>query len=113
MDGVTEEKTLLLKYERLPEHCYLCGMVGHSFRECLQCDQSNFNGDVSTLPYGSWMRATSPGKSRPSLYNRYNQSSPKQTLLDMAKEFQTLTSTKKGREPAMKMHKTCSPAAIP
>ncbi|KAH7557304.1 hypothetical protein JRO89_XS11G0111800 [Xanthoceras sorbifolium] len=27
MDGVTEEKTLLLKYERLPEHCYLCGMV--------------------------------------------------------------------------------------
>ncbi|KAL5826400.1 hypothetical protein ACOSQ4_018197 [Xanthoceras sorbifolium] len=29
MDGVNEEKTLLLKYERLPEHCYLCGMQQH------------------------------------------------------------------------------------
>ncbi|KAL5757093.1 hypothetical protein ACOSQ2_021839 [Xanthoceras sorbifolium] len=78
LDGVNKEKTLLLKYERLPEHCYLCGMLGHSFRECSQCDESNFNGDVSTLPYGVWMRATSPSKSRPSWSNRRTQSPPKQ-----------------------------------
>ncbi|KAL5739616.1 hypothetical protein ACOSQ2_028796 [Xanthoceras sorbifolium] len=58
LDGVNEVKTLLLKYERLPEHCFHCGMMGHSFRECLQNDDSNFNGDVSTLPFGAWMRVT-------------------------------------------------------
>ncbi|KAH7565840.1 hypothetical protein JRO89_XS08G0024500 [Xanthoceras sorbifolium] len=43
---------------------------------CL-CDESNFNGDSSILPYGAWMRASNPGKSQPSWYNRRNQSPPK------------------------------------
>ncbi|KAL5744927.1 hypothetical protein ACOSP7_027813 [Xanthoceras sorbifolium] len=42
-----------------------------------QCDESNFNGDSSILPYGAWMRASNPGKSQPSWYNRRNQSPPK------------------------------------
>ncbi|KAH7543859.1 hypothetical protein JRO89_XS15G0033400 [Xanthoceras sorbifolium] len=34
LDRMKEEKTLLLKYERLPEYCLCCGLVGHSYREC-------------------------------------------------------------------------------
>ncbi|KAL5779809.1 hypothetical protein ACOSQ2_010546 [Xanthoceras sorbifolium] len=45
--------TVLLKYERLPEFCHRCGMVGHSVRECML--KASAEGD---LKFGSWLKAT-------------------------------------------------------
>ncbi|XP_040932053.1 uncharacterized protein [Gossypium hirsutum] len=50
-----EEMIGVIKYERLPDFCYLCGLIGHTTRRC----QNNRAGDViedSNLQYGSWMR---------------------------------------------------------
>ncbi|KAH7565222.1 hypothetical protein JRO89_XS09G0167500 [Xanthoceras sorbifolium] len=58
---------MLLRYEKLPNHCFCCGKLGHLFRECLNkpCE-----GDVMDQAYDSWLRAFSPLKSRPSRMER-------------------------------------------
>lgn len=48
---------ILLKYERLPELCFYCGLIGHTFKDC---DSQILN---STMPkdhfdYGIWLRAS-------------------------------------------------------
>ncbi|KAK6125585.1 hypothetical protein DH2020_040666 [Rehmannia glutinosa] len=51
---------LPIKYERLPNFCYFCGVIGHGEKDC---DARILNPpDSSTSPsYGSWLRATSTG----------------------------------------------------
>ncbi|KAK6123768.1 hypothetical protein DH2020_042488 [Rehmannia glutinosa] len=50
-----EEIYVLLTYEKLPDFCYACGKVGHTWRECGVTDTVG-----SDMPYGSWLRANPP-----------------------------------------------------
>ncbi|TXG57031.1 hypothetical protein EZV62_018344 [Acer yangbiense] len=42
-----EESILLLRYERLPEYYFRCGIIGHSYQECHIKDKEGLNGDIS------------------------------------------------------------------
>lgn len=44
------------KYERLPNFCFLCGLIGHTDRFC----HKHFEGvnEDTERPYGAWLRAT-------------------------------------------------------
>ncbi|KAK1578296.1 hypothetical protein Q3G72_029167 [Acer saccharum] len=47
-----------LKYERLPEFCYVCGRIGHASKECFdETAKIEALKGVSTK-FGSWMRAS-------------------------------------------------------
>ncbi|KAL5818562.1 hypothetical protein ACOSQ4_022404 [Xanthoceras sorbifolium] len=61
LTGSGVETALLLRYERLPYHCFSCGMVGHSFCECPTVP---FHASVAyqDFKFGSWLRAKSPEK---------------------------------------------------
>lgn len=44
------------KYERLPNFCFLCGVIGHTERFChLMFEGAN---EETERPYGAWLRAT-------------------------------------------------------
>jgi len=49
-----------LKYVKLPDFCYACGKLSHSYKSCEQFAEGMVEED---LQYGSWLRA-SPLKSR-------------------------------------------------
>ncbi|TXG57139.1 hypothetical protein EZV62_018452 [Acer yangbiense] len=53
-----------LKYERLPEFCYVCGRIGHGSKDC--SDEEAKNGALmsDSSKYGSWMRAYIPDKQK-------------------------------------------------
>ncbi|KAK6139565.1 hypothetical protein DH2020_026711 [Rehmannia glutinosa] len=54
------EFVLPIKYERLPNFCYFCGIIGHSEKKC---DSRILNPPESpyTPSYGAWIRAASAG----------------------------------------------------
>ncbi|KAL5768625.1 hypothetical protein ACOSQ2_015408 [Xanthoceras sorbifolium] len=64
-----DEKTLLLKYERLSEYCFCCGLLGYSYRECPNSGDETVIGISSEFEYGTWMQTSSLGKGRPSGFN--------------------------------------------
>lgn len=57
-DGV--ESIILLRYERLPNHCFKCGMVDHNTNECLSLEQCLVFNGVESLQFGIWLRASTP-----------------------------------------------------
>lgn len=60
--GDGNESTMLLRYERLPKHCFRCGLIGHVVRDCLT--KSSFDGPEDfNLLFGPWLNASSPVKS--------------------------------------------------
>ena len=57
-DGV--ETVMLLRYERLPNHCFKCGLVNHITTECEAKEPMPIvNGKEEPLS-GTWLRATGP-----------------------------------------------------
>ncbi|KAL2941022.1 Deoxyribose-phosphate aldolase [Bienertia sinuspersici] len=54
-------KWIELKYERLTDFCYACGIFGHSFHNCVRYEDSI---PESELPYGVWLRASPTRKRR-------------------------------------------------
>ncbi|TXG50717.1 hypothetical protein EZV62_023241 [Acer yangbiense] len=64
-DGV--ETILILRYERLPNHCFKCGMINHFTSECVEDDLCpTVNGKVE-YHFGAWLRAS--GAQNKSTYN--------------------------------------------
>ncbi|KAL5788009.1 hypothetical protein ACOSP7_004958 [Xanthoceras sorbifolium] len=63
LDGFGTISTMLLKYERLPEFCFQCGILGHATRECLDLNHEIMGGSQK-FEYGTWLRATSPVRIR-------------------------------------------------
>ncbi|TXG65036.1 hypothetical protein EZV62_012030 [Acer yangbiense] len=55
---------IALKYERLPEFCYVCGKIGHSLRECPDDDARSDALEGATTKYGVWLRVVSLDKSK-------------------------------------------------
>ncbi|KAK6114983.1 hypothetical protein DH2020_007252 [Rehmannia glutinosa] len=51
----TDEIYVLLTYEKLPNFCYACGKLGHTWRECGEIDKLGTN-----MPYRNWLRASLP-----------------------------------------------------
>ncbi|TXG72139.1 hypothetical protein EZV62_000718 [Acer yangbiense] len=61
--GKTEDIVVVgLKYERLPDFCFVCGRIGHVVNECT--DELARLGalDGSTTRFGQWLKAPVPDK---------------------------------------------------
>ena len=50
-----ESRRVQLKFERLPNFCYRCGLLSHSLRECTVSPIKNQLGE-ECLQYGAWLR---------------------------------------------------------
>lgn len=51
---------LSVMYEKLPNFCYYCGVMGHLISDCTECIHLFEKSDVvdeSKLPFGDWLRA--------------------------------------------------------
>lgn len=48
-------------YERMPLHCYLCGLVGHLEKRCPSCFNDDFVDPGSEFPFGEWLKAGEVG----------------------------------------------------
>ncbi|TXG60127.1 hypothetical protein EZV62_014700 [Acer yangbiense] len=55
-----EESILLIQYEKFPEYCFQCGIIGHSYQDCQgRKDQTSLEVNKE-FDFGPWMRATGP-----------------------------------------------------
>ncbi|XP_012851564.1 PREDICTED: uncharacterized protein LOC105971262 [Erythranthe guttata] len=57
LDGT--KNWIAFTYERLPNFCFLCGLIGHAENRCPIRYEDNFIDPGEQLPYGMWMKATS------------------------------------------------------
>ncbi|KAK3204497.1 hypothetical protein Dsin_018543 [Dipteronia sinensis] len=64
--GKSDEVIMVgLKYERLHEFCYACGMIGHGIKECQDGEARKVALEVSSTKFGSWLKALPFQKSKP------------------------------------------------
>ncbi|TXG67435.1 hypothetical protein EZV62_008710 [Acer yangbiense] len=59
--GDGEEIVMPIKYERLPDFCFHCGILGHTMQGCSEVERDSLGADHN-FPYGSWLKAESPHK---------------------------------------------------
>ncbi|TXG60685.1 hypothetical protein EZV62_015258 [Acer yangbiense] len=64
LDDSGEVTTAILLYERLPEFCYACGIIGHGLRDCPDDDARLEALEGVSTKYGSWLRAASVEQSK-------------------------------------------------
>ncbi|TXG61742.1 hypothetical protein EZV62_013105 [Acer yangbiense] len=57
--GDGTETIMILRYERLPNHCFKCGLIDHSTAECKEEGSCILVNGKEELPYGMWLRASS------------------------------------------------------
>ncbi|TXG64469.1 hypothetical protein EZV62_011463 [Acer yangbiense] len=55
--GDGEESVMLLRYERLPNHCFRCGMVDHCTYECPVVKPKLGTNESEIFQFGLWLRA--------------------------------------------------------
>lgn len=67
-DDATGKLWVEIKYERLPDFCYYCGLIGHNEGSCSLSTQS----EKPEKLFGSWMRAATPTIQRRSFSHRRN-----------------------------------------
>uniref|UniRef100_A0A803PM29 CCHC-type domain-containing protein n=1 Tax=Cannabis sativa TaxID=3483 RepID=A0A803PM29_CANSA len=67
---IKDELWLEFRYERLPNFCYECGIIGHVFNKCQVYLEKIDDGKEPDLPYGPWMEGSPLLKSP---YDRYRQ----------------------------------------
>ncbi|TXG63910.1 hypothetical protein EZV62_010904 [Acer yangbiense] len=67
-----EESILLLRYERLSEYYFHCGIISHSYQECHNKIKEGRSSVNMQFDYGPWLRASSPtGQNK--AYSQYRQ----------------------------------------
>ncbi|KAL0345801.1 UNVERIFIED_CONTAM: hypothetical protein Sradi_4411400 [Sesamum radiatum] len=52
------EMLLVSSYERLPNFCYLCGLLGHLSKLCEKRYEPDFSDPGEDSPFNAWFRAT-------------------------------------------------------
>ncbi|KAL0003519.1 hypothetical protein SO802_017300 [Lithocarpus litseifolius] len=62
-----EQRWVFFKYERLPNFCYLCGMLRHGEKECDKNDLSGNGEEKGAYQYDAWLRGE-PGRRNSSDY---------------------------------------------
>ncbi|KAI8003399.1 hypothetical protein LOK49_LG08G00886 [Camellia lanceoleosa] len=58
--GGQESVWIMLQYERLPNFCFHCGLLGHSVRDCGNRLLEGAHREEVRLQYGPWLRADTP-----------------------------------------------------
>ncbi|KAK3229147.1 hypothetical protein Dsin_001028 [Dipteronia sinensis] len=67
--GNKTETVMLLSYDRLPNHCFRCGMVDHTTPECREKELGHIVNGKEVFPFGIWLRAS--GFLRKPFYQSY------------------------------------------
>ncbi|KAL0337678.1 UNVERIFIED_CONTAM: hypothetical protein Scaly_2042900 [Sesamum calycinum] len=62
--SIEEEQLVTFTYERLPNFCYLCGHLGHIVKYCKTRFRGGFQDPGDNTPYGLWLGAQFPTRSR-------------------------------------------------
>ncbi|KAL5739184.1 hypothetical protein ACOSQ2_028364 [Xanthoceras sorbifolium] len=89
MGRENKEVVMLLQYERHPEYCFVCGIIGHSMRECVH-DAGSQRGGGKEFSFSAWMRASSPIKSGPGRYRRESEENNSSASLIVRKRSEEL-----------------------
>ncbi|KAK2648341.1 hypothetical protein Ddye_015830 [Dipteronia dyeriana] len=62
LDEFNSMITIPIKYERLPEFCYGCRVLGHSLHDCMDKTARREAMEGSMTKYGDWLRAVPMGR---------------------------------------------------